>query len=193
MVREHREAFGRYRTNRYSERIKADFDAMYGWPGARAAGRSVTAGEQPGDPGEQTSPAQRCRSPVRGRTACASGARLSQPGRSSGLPAGDLCRYSGTDELAKAERMRSRPACWATCEGLSAVRPGEAAPTGDWRRKGDGQNQVWRRLLQGHLLGGDASGPAAPKAGVDANSRLRGAGRCAHGRAVTRGGRRHGS
>jgi hypothetical protein len=50
MVREHREAFGRYRTNRYSERIKADFDAMYGWPGARAAGRSVTAGEQPGDP-----------------------------------------------------------------------------------------------------------------------------------------------
>jgi hypothetical protein len=35
MVREHRETFGRYRTNRYSERIKADFDAMYGWPGAR--------------------------------------------------------------------------------------------------------------------------------------------------------------
>ena len=35
VVREHREAFGRFRTNRYSGRINADFDAMYGWPGAR--------------------------------------------------------------------------------------------------------------------------------------------------------------
>ena len=35
VVREHKEAFGRFRTNRYSGRINADFDAMYGWPGAR--------------------------------------------------------------------------------------------------------------------------------------------------------------
>jgi hypothetical protein len=35
VVREHREAFGRFRTNRYSQRIKGDFDAMYGWPGMR--------------------------------------------------------------------------------------------------------------------------------------------------------------
>ncbi len=35
VVREHREAFARFRTNRYSGRIKADFDPMYGWPGAR--------------------------------------------------------------------------------------------------------------------------------------------------------------
>jgi hypothetical protein len=47
--------------------------------------------------------------------------------------------------------------------------------------------------LQDHPLKGETSGPAAPDAGGDTNSRLRGAGRCAHGRAVTRGGRRHGS
>ena len=35
VVREHREAFGRFRTNRYSQRIKGDFDALYGWPGIR--------------------------------------------------------------------------------------------------------------------------------------------------------------
>lgn len=35
VVREHREAFGRFRTNRYSDRIKADFDPVYGWPGVR--------------------------------------------------------------------------------------------------------------------------------------------------------------
>jgi hypothetical protein len=34
-VREHREAFGRFRENRYSQRIKGDFDRLYGWPGAR--------------------------------------------------------------------------------------------------------------------------------------------------------------
>jgi hypothetical protein len=39
VVREHKEAFGRFRTNRYSGRIKADFDAMYGWPGARYIAR----------------------------------------------------------------------------------------------------------------------------------------------------------
>jgi Sulfatase len=32
---------------------------------------------------------------------------------------------------------------------------GPAAPTGDWRRKGDRQNQVWRKLLQDHPLRGD--------------------------------------
>jgi Domain of unknown function (DUF1998) len=34
-VREHREAFKRFRTNRYSGRLRTDFDAMHGWPGAR--------------------------------------------------------------------------------------------------------------------------------------------------------------
>jgi hypothetical protein len=34
-VREHREAFARFRTNRYSQRIKAEFDPLYGWPGIR--------------------------------------------------------------------------------------------------------------------------------------------------------------
>lgn len=34
-VREHGAAFGRFRANRYSERIRGDFDPMYGWPGAR--------------------------------------------------------------------------------------------------------------------------------------------------------------
>jgi hypothetical protein len=31
----HREAFARFRNNRYSDRIKTDFDPMYGWPGVR--------------------------------------------------------------------------------------------------------------------------------------------------------------
>jgi hypothetical protein len=34
-LREHREAYGRYRQNRYSDRINADFDPMAHWPGAR--------------------------------------------------------------------------------------------------------------------------------------------------------------
>jgi len=34
-VAEHREAFGRFRTNRYSQRLTGDFDPMYGWPGIR--------------------------------------------------------------------------------------------------------------------------------------------------------------
>ena len=34
-VREHGAAFGRFRTNRYSERIRGDFEPMYGWPGPR--------------------------------------------------------------------------------------------------------------------------------------------------------------
>jgi glucose-6-phosphate 1-dehydrogenase len=40
-----------------------------------------------------------------------------EPAGPSGRPHGDLCRYSGTDDLPKVERMRSRPACWARCEG----------------------------------------------------------------------------
>jgi hypothetical protein len=31
----HREAYGRFRSNRYSSRIKGNFDEMYGWPGGR--------------------------------------------------------------------------------------------------------------------------------------------------------------
>jgi hypothetical protein len=31
----HREAFGRFRENRYSQRVRGDFDRMYGWPGIR--------------------------------------------------------------------------------------------------------------------------------------------------------------
>jgi Domain of unknown function (DUF1998) len=34
-VAEHREAFGRFRTNRYSQRLTGEFDPMYGWPGIR--------------------------------------------------------------------------------------------------------------------------------------------------------------
>ncbi len=34
-LHEHQEAYGRYRENRYSERITADFDPMAHWPGAR--------------------------------------------------------------------------------------------------------------------------------------------------------------
>jgi hypothetical protein len=34
-VGEHREAFGRFRENRYSQRIRGEFDRLYGWPGAR--------------------------------------------------------------------------------------------------------------------------------------------------------------
>jgi hypothetical protein len=34
-LREHVGAFGRFRRNRYSSRIKGDFDPMRGWPGAR--------------------------------------------------------------------------------------------------------------------------------------------------------------
>ena len=34
-MRAHREAFGRFRRNRYSSRIKGDFDEMRGWPGPR--------------------------------------------------------------------------------------------------------------------------------------------------------------
>jgi len=34
-VREHRDAFARFRTNRYSDRLPADFDAMRGWPEPR--------------------------------------------------------------------------------------------------------------------------------------------------------------
>ena len=35
VVREHMEAFKRFRTNRYSERLRTDFDPLYGWPEAR--------------------------------------------------------------------------------------------------------------------------------------------------------------
>lgn len=35
VVAEHRDAFARFRNNRYSDRIKTDFDPMYGWPGVR--------------------------------------------------------------------------------------------------------------------------------------------------------------
>ncbi|MDT0488543.1 DUF1998 domain-containing protein, partial [Streptomyces sp. DSM 41640] len=31
----HREAFGRFRTNRRSDRKTSDFDPLHGWPGAR--------------------------------------------------------------------------------------------------------------------------------------------------------------
>lgn len=34
-VREHREAFGRFRTNRYSDRLPANFDPIHGWPEPR--------------------------------------------------------------------------------------------------------------------------------------------------------------
>jgi uncharacterized protein DUF1998 len=34
-VAEHRDAFGRFRTNRYSQRLTGEFDPMYGWPGIR--------------------------------------------------------------------------------------------------------------------------------------------------------------
>ena len=35
VVREHLEAFRRFRTNRYSDRLWTDFDPLHGWPGAR--------------------------------------------------------------------------------------------------------------------------------------------------------------
>jgi hypothetical protein len=34
-VAEHRNAYGRFRTNRYSQRVEGGFDPMYGWPGIR--------------------------------------------------------------------------------------------------------------------------------------------------------------
>lgn len=34
-LRQHREAYGRFRSNRYSDRIKGPFDPMLHWPGAR--------------------------------------------------------------------------------------------------------------------------------------------------------------
>jgi hypothetical protein len=35
VVREHMEAFKRFRTNRYSDRLRTDFDPLHGWPGPR--------------------------------------------------------------------------------------------------------------------------------------------------------------
>ena len=35
VAREHREAFKRFRTNRYSDRLRTDFDPLHGWPGPR--------------------------------------------------------------------------------------------------------------------------------------------------------------
>jgi hypothetical protein len=35
VVLRHREAFGRFRINRYSDRLQTEFDQYYGWPGAR--------------------------------------------------------------------------------------------------------------------------------------------------------------
>jgi len=35
VVRRHLEAFGRFRENRYSDRLRTGFDRYYGWPGAR--------------------------------------------------------------------------------------------------------------------------------------------------------------
>src|SRR5208282_3374154 len=35
VVREHIEAFRRFRTNRYSGRLRTDFDPLHGWPEAR--------------------------------------------------------------------------------------------------------------------------------------------------------------
>lgn len=34
-MREHRDAYSRFRVNRYSDRIAGDFDPMHGWPGER--------------------------------------------------------------------------------------------------------------------------------------------------------------
>lgn len=34
-MREHRDAFGRFRANRFSDRLTGDFDPMHGWPGER--------------------------------------------------------------------------------------------------------------------------------------------------------------